>query len=111
MEACRLCPYAFFCRGGCAAKAKVAHGDYFREFCGDNKEIFDFVASRIIGRKWTETGNDELTLSLAEPVSRITAAERETVMKTRSQKEMYDIAQAAGLFMDECTSENEEKKD
>ena len=101
MEACQLCPYAFICRGGCAARAKVAYNDYFREFCGEVKEIFAFVASRAAGKEWLEKQEAELTLSLAGPLSRITEAERETIMKSRSQKEMFDILMEAGLFMEE----------
>lgn len=99
MEACRLCPYAFVCRGGCASMAKTAYDDYFREFCGEVKEIFAFVASRAAGREWLEKQEDELTLSLAGPLSRLTETERETIMKSRSQKEMFAIVREAGLLL------------
>ncbi len=40
----------------------------------------------------------ELTLSLAGSVSRFTEAERETIMETISQKEMFDIVKANAFF-------------
>ena len=99
MEPCQTCPYIFICRGGCASAAKRAHGSYFRENCGEAKEIFAYVAPRVIGRKWQETKEDELSISLAGPLSRITGAERERLMKTTSQQEMLGIIQKAGFFL------------
>ena len=98
MKACQLCPYAFICRGGCASRAMNEHGDYFREYCGETKEIFAFTASRIAGKEWIQKREDELSLSLAGPVSRMTEAERETIMATANQKEMFEIVKAMGLF-------------
>ena len=111
MKACQACPYAFICRGGCASRSNNAYGDYFREFCGEIKEIFAFTASRVAGKEWEKrcaaaaagkAGMDgcagELTLSLAGPVSRITEAERAAVMASTSQKEMFDIVKASGIF-------------
>ena len=40
-----------------------------------------------------------MTLSLAGPVSRLTEAERETIMATTSQKEMFDVIKKAGFFL------------
>jgi uncharacterized protein len=113
MKACQTCPYALICRGGCASRSNNAYGDYFREFCGEIKGIFAFVASRVAGKEWEKrcaaaaagkAGMDacagELTLSLAGPVSRFTEAERETVMATTSQKEMFDIVKATAFFPD-----------
>ena len=97
----RLCPYAFICRGGCASRAKNVYGDYFREFCGDIKETFAFITSRCAGIQWLETQEDELTLSLAGPLSRLTEAERETLMKSRSHKEIFAIVQEIGLYSEE----------
>lgn len=108
MENCRRCPYAFICRGGCAARAKNAYGDYFCEFCGEMKEIFDFVASRVVGKEWEENHGNELTLSLAGPVSRLTEKERETIMKSRSQKEILMIAKAAGIIGDSVSIQDTE---
>ncbi|MER2138628.1 MAG: radical SAM protein [Succiniclasticum sp.] len=113
MKACQTCPYALICRGGCASRSNNAYGDYFREFCGEIKGIFAFVASRVAGKEWEKRCADaaagkagmdacagELTLSLAGPVSRFTEAERETVMATTSQKEMFDIVKATAFFPD-----------
>lgn len=99
MEPCRKCPYIFICRGGCAAAAEMEYGDWTRENCGEIKEIFAFVASRVVGKMWEETKQDELSVSLAGPLMRLTEAEREILMTSRSQKEMFDIAKDAGFFM------------
>lgn len=107
MEACVTCPYAFICRGGCASRANYAHGNFFREYCGEVKEIFAFVASRMAGKEWEKNHDEEMTLSLAGPLSRLTAAERETIMTTKSQKEMFEIAKELGLF---AGGEEEEKE-
>ena len=40
----------------------------------------------------------ELTLSLAGPAARFTEAERETIMSTTSQKEIFDIVKATAFF-------------
>ena len=98
MEPCRTCPYAFYCGGGCAFRANYEYGSYFHEHCGENKEIVAFVASHMAGREWEKHHEEELGLSLAGPLSRLTAAERETIMTTKSQKEIFEIVQALGLF-------------
>jgi len=98
MEACHACPYAFICRGGCASRANYEHGSYFREHCGEIKEIFAFVASHMAGKEWEKYHDEEMTLSLAGPLSRLTAAERETIMTTKSHREIFEIVQALGLF-------------
>ena len=98
MEPCRTCPYIFICRGGCAPEAKRAHGSCFRENCGEIREMFAFAAPRVAGKKWEETKEDELTVSLAGPVSRLTGKERETLMATTGQKEFFDILDQAGFF-------------
>ena len=113
MEACQGCPYALICRGGCASRAFNEHGNYFRESCGEVKEIIAFTVSRVAGKEWEnrcaamaagawdrDRCAEELTLSLAGPVSRLTEAERETIMATRSQKEVFEIVKASGLFPD-----------
>ena len=99
MEPCRICPYIFICRGGCAATAEKVTGSCFRESCDESKEIFAYVAPRVVGKKWLETKDDELSISTAGVYSRLTEAERETLMTTTSQKEMFDIAQGAGIFV------------
>lgn len=98
MPACAACPYVFICRGGCASRAFVEHGNYFRENCGEHKEIFDFVASRVAGETWAENHENELSLSLAGPLSRLTDAERKTLTESRSQKEIFEIIKAVGLW-------------
>ena len=40
----------------------------------------------------------ELTMSLTGPASRFTEAEREKIMATTSQKEMFDIVKANAFF-------------
>ena len=111
IPACQSCPYAFICRGGCASRSSNAYSDYFREFCGEIREIFAFTASRLAGQEWEkrraaaaagEASMDacagELTLSLAGPASRFTEAERAKIMETNSQKEMFDIVKGAAFF-------------
>ena len=98
MEACFACPYAFICRGGCAFRANYEHGSYFREYCGEVKEIFAFVASHMAGAEWEKNHDEEMGLSLAGPLSRLTAAERETIMTTKRPGEIFGILQAPGLF-------------
>ena len=105
MESCRTCPYAFMCRGGCAARAFYQNGSYFREHCGENKEIIDFVASRVVGAEWSKNHVEELSLTLKEPLLKLTEEERQIIMTTRSQKEMFDIVKAVGLL-----KESEEDK-
>ena len=56
------------------------------------------MASRIVGKKWEETGEDELSVSLAGPLSRFTGAEREMLMTTTSQKVMFDLINEAGIL-------------
>ena len=52
IPACQSCPYAFICRGGCASRSSNAYSDYFREFCGEIREVFAFTASRLAGQEW-----------------------------------------------------------
>ena len=99
MDACQTCPYILICRGGCAPEAKRMHGSYFRESCGECREIFAFVASRIVGQKWEETKEDELSASLAGPISRLTEQERNLLMTTTNQQVILDIVKKAGLFI------------
>ena len=98
MEPCRTCPYALCCGGGCAFRANHEHGSYFREHCGEIREIVAFVASHMVGKEWEKNHNKAMGLSLAEPLSRLTAAERETIMMTKSHKEIFKIVQALGLL-------------
>ncbi|WP_029543804.1 radical SAM protein [Selenomonas sp. AB3002] len=98
LPACQSCPYVFICRGGCASRAFAEHGSYFREHCGEAKEIFAFVASRVAGEAWAKNHESELSLSLAGPLSRLTEAERKTLTESRSQKEIFTCLKAAGLW-------------
>ena len=98
MEACHACPYAFICRGGCAFRANYEHGSYFREHCGEIREIVAFVASHMAGKEWEKNHDEEMTLSLAGPLSQLTAAERETIMTTKSPREILRTLQTSGLF-------------
>ena len=98
LEACVACPYALNCGGGCGFRANYEHGSYFREHCGEIREIVAFVASHLAGREWEKNHDEEMGLSLAEPLSRLTAAERETIMTTKSQKEVFGIVKELGLF-------------
>ena len=105
MKPCQTCPYIFICRGGCAPEAKRVHGSYFRESCGEAKEIFAYVAPRVVGKAWEETKEEELSVSLAAPLSRFTEAERETLMTTTSAKVMYNLINEAGI-LPEATRDN-----
>ena len=98
MEPCRTCPYAFNCGGGCAFRANYEHGSYFREHCGEIREIVAFVASHLAGAEWEKNHDEEMSLSLAGPLAHLTAAERETIMTTKNHKEVIDILQELGLF-------------
>ncbi len=104
MEPCRTCPYIFICRGGCASTANTCHGSYFREVCGEIKEIFEYAASRAIGRKWEETKKESLSISLSGPLSRLTAAERETIMTSSSANEILKAFTST-----ECLQNNEDE--
>ena len=106
MKPCQTCPYIFICRGGCAPEAKRVHGSYFRESCGEAKEIFAYVAPRIVGKKWEETKEDELSISLAGPLARLTEAERETLMTSTNAKAMFDIINEAGFLPAKADKEN-----
>lgn len=100
LSACESCPYIFICRGGCAARAFVEHGSYFREYCGEVKEIFAFVAPRIAGEAWEKSHVDELSLSLAGPLSRLTDAERKILTESRNQMELFEAMKSAGLWVE-----------
>lgn len=98
MTACQSCPYVFICRGGCACHAFREHGSYFREHCGESRETFNFIAPRIAGEVWMKSRENELSLSLAEPLSRLSKAQREKLQTSSSSKEISEIAKAAGLL-------------
>ncbi len=62
--------------GGCGSRAKYTHGSFFRECCGEFKEISDFVISRVCGADWEKN---------------------QIIMETRSQKEMMNILEKTGF--------------
>ena len=101
MEPCRTCPLVFFCRGGCAGHARIEHGSCFREHCGEAKEVVAYVAPRVVGEKWEETREANLSVSLLPALSRLTEAERETIMTTRDRTEIVKILVDAGIVFGE----------
>ena len=100
MEACRACPYIFICRGGCAAEAEREHGSCFRESCSEFRDTFAYTVSRVAGRRWEDTGEEELTLSLAGPLSRLTEEERARLMASGSPNEIMEILCSAGFLQE-----------
>ena len=99
MTSCQGCPYAFTCRGGCAARAMARYGSFFQADCGEYKKIIQYVVSKAAGRAWEENHAQELTLSLAGPVSRLTEKDRKTIMESRNLKEMMEIIENAGFAL------------
>lgn len=91
MPKCRVCPYIFICSGGCAGAAYAETGDFTKENCGSERDAFDELAPVIFGEAYEEKGETELTKSLKEPLDRLTAGERKTVLNSRSQREVFDI--------------------
>ena len=94
MEKCQTCPYCFICKGGCAACAESNTGNCFREDCDETKEYFNFVAAFLAGTHWQEHHEKELSLSLAEPLSRFAQKEREIIMTTKNLEEIFEILKA-----------------
>ena len=74
------------CWGGCASRAKNAHGSFFREYCGEIREIFASVAPLLAKKQWEKTHESQLTLSLAEPLSKLSTEDRQTLMTATDQK-------------------------
>ena len=87
---CSKCPCLFACGGGCAARAFEKEGDYRKEFCGEAKEIFCSIVSHLAGESYMEGGDEELTKSLKEPLDDLSKSARETVLTSKSQKEIYE---------------------
>ena len=98
LEKCQACPYCFICRGGCAGRASFYRGDWRKEYCGEYREVFNFVASRLAGRYWQKNREEEMSLSLAETLSRLSQKERETFMTSNSRKEIFELAKETGIF-------------
>lgn len=97
LNKCQTCPYVFFCKGGCDARANYEHNNFFCEHCGESQSIFNFVASRLVGAFWNKTHENEISRSLAEVLSRLTDVERKTIMTTQSRKEILNIMKNIGL--------------
>ncbi len=110
MEKCVKCPYCFICRGGCAARAEFEHGNWFREYCGESKEIFNALATKLANENWKNHHESELSLSLLEPLSNLTEKERETFMTGKSQKEIFDLAKKIGILPKKDAEGNENGK-
>ena len=72
-----------------------------REHCGEAKEVVAYVAPRVVGEKWEETREANLSVSLLPALSRLTEAERETIMTTRDRTEIVKILVDAGIVFGE----------
>lgn len=98
MKPCCFCPYIFICRGGCASAAERKYKDYFRENCGEIKEIFSYVTPRIVGREFEKSKKTEMSISLAPFLSRLTEVERSILMNSNNRKELLEILKSTGLL-------------
>ena len=107
MEKCVKCPYCFICQGGCASRAEFEHGNCFREDCGERKEFFNLTAAKLANEHWKNHHESELSLSLLEPLSKLTEKERETFMTSKSQKEIFDLAKKIGILSKKDAEGNE----
>jgi uncharacterized protein len=90
MPKCSICPYLFSCRGGCAARA-AEEGDFTKEVCGYAKVVFDRIASELAGKAYEKTKEGELSKSLKEPLDVIEKEQREVLLTSQSQKEIFEI--------------------
>lgn len=106
MEKCVKCPYCFICRGGCAARAQFKYENCFREHCGKIKEFLNLIATKVANEHWKNHNESELSLSLLELLSKLTEKEREIIMTSKSQKEIFDIAKKRGLLSEKVTEDN-----
>ena len=68
--------------------------------------MFDYTASHVIGAHWEKTRKEELSLTLKEPLSRLSKAQRETIMNTISAKELIGILKETGLLRGPGNEEN-----
>jgi uncharacterized protein len=91
MEDCVACPLLMNCGGGCAIESQNTYGDKNRGFCGSVKEAYGRVAPVICQRDYETHGRQELSLSLFDLFSALSAQERETLLTTTSQTEAYAI--------------------
>lgn len=106
MEKCVECPYCFVCQGGCAGRAQFEHGNCFREHCGETKGFFNLVATKVANEHWKNHHESELSLSLSSPLSKLTEKERETIMTSKNQREIFNIAKECGLLSEKVTEDN-----
>ena len=97
LRRCQACPYVFACQGGCASQAKRMHGTYFREECGSMPETFDYVASHAAGGAWAREGDDELSLSWAEPLTLLGDEGRQAIMGTTDESQIVRMLENAGV--------------
>ena len=56
------------------------------------------------GRSWKQTGDDELSVSLYGPLSRMTAEEREELISTTSGQRVVEIFRQMGLLGSSCNA-------
>ena len=91
MPKCKECPYLFICGGGCAGMSFEDTGDYYNEYCGTTKEAFDFIASYLCEEAFETNKEYELTKSLKEPIMKLSDKERETILTSNSEREIFEI--------------------
>lgn len=48
IEACKICPYALFCGGGCAIRAEERHGDYMNHYCNGYQAVFQYHMKKVL---------------------------------------------------------------
>ena len=98
MANCICCPYVFICKGGCASRAYNIHGNYYHEYCGEYREVFNYVASHVAYTNFCKTNQSELTLSLLMPLEKLSYDERKVIIESNSQRDIFNIASKIGLF-------------
>ena len=79
-------------------KAKAASGSPFAAHCDKNRETWNFTASRMAAASYAKNGECELTLSYAEPLSRLTSEQRERLKNPQSRKELFCTLIDVGLL-------------
>lgn len=91
LKKCQTCSYAMLCGGGCAERAKVYTGSYFNENCSGIDEVYSYVFPRVAGERWQPGLDEELSLSWAEPLSRIPYGEKQRFINSTSSSEQKSI--------------------
>ena len=97
LRKCRICPYSMLCSGGCAERAKANNGSYFKENCGQTYEIYSYAFPRVVGETWFDGMDEELSLTWAEPLSKITSEEKKRFIKSVSISEQQMIIKDMNL--------------